>query len=496
MNRRSFLKNSALVVGSASVFAHPFISGGTSASGQVVGANNRVRIAISGAGGRGGEQIGFFKAIPNVEIAYIVDPDKTRMENRVREITRDLGYTPKGTQDFRAMLEDKDIDCVAIAAPNHWHALQAIWACQAGKDVYVEKPCCQNLFEGRKIVEAAAKYNRLVQHGTQRRSEDTWARATAAAKSGKYGKLIAAKVYANRPRGSLGFKPAKDAPANLDWNQWVGPAPMQPFHENLVHYNWHWFWDTGNGEIGNNGVHYFDLCCWALGETHPNSVIAFGSRFVKDPANGYKDQAQTPTLQFALYDFNGIPVIFESCNIAGPRERWNPREEAEFYTENGIIQGNNFIPNGGGARQRIDAEFTKPNNSGFNNNSSTCNCANFIDAVRDRDSVPLNAPIAKGLYAAALCHWGNAAYRTGKPESFATIREKMGSNTILQESIEKVVTNFKDVFGDSAKIEDVPFQVSEKLAIDIEKEKFVNSPQGNAFLTRVPRPPFVVPELV
>jgi predicted dehydrogenase len=495
MNRRSFLKKSALTLGGASVFAHPIISG-TSASGQVLGANDRVRIAIAGAKSRGGEHIGFYGALENVEIAYIVDADNKYVDERVTQIATKTGKAPKGTQEYRVMLEDKDIDCVSIASPNHWHALQAIWACQAGKDVYLEKPCCQNLFEGRKLVEAAAKYKRLVQHGTQRRSEDTWARATAAVKSGKYGKLIAAKAYANRPRDPLGFKPITNPPGTIDWNQWLGPAPMQPFHENLAPYNWHWFWDTGNGEIGNNGPHYFDLCLWAMGETHPNSVISFGSRFVKDPKNHYRDQAETPTLHFALYDFNGIPVIYESCNIAGVRERWNPREEAEFYTENGIIQGNNFIPNGGGARQRIDVEFTRPHKAGFSDNSSITNCANFIDAVRNRNTVPLNAPIEKGLYAAALCHWGNAAYRTGHRETLTAIREKMGDNPILQASIEKVIVNLKDVFGDTVKIEDIPFKVSEKMAIDIEKEKFVNSPLGNSFLTRAPREPFAVPEQV
>ena len=484
MNRRSFLKKSALAVSGASVFA---ISG-TSASGQAIGANERIRVAIVGAGGRGGEHVGFLKGIKDVEIAYIVDPDRNRMEAKIKDTTAATGNTPKGVQDYRNVLDDKDVDCITITSPNHWHSLQAIRACQAGKDVYVEKPCCQNLFEGRKLVEAAAKYDRLVQHGSQRRSEDTWARAIAAVQSGKYGKLIAAKVYAHRPRAPLGFKPIKAPPDNLDWNLWLGPAPMQGFHENLVHYNWHSFWDTGNGEIGNNGVHYFDLCLWAMGERHPNSVISFGSRFVKDPANNYKDQAQAPNIHFALYDFDGVPVIYEACAIAGPREKWNPREEAEFYTENGIIRGNTFVPNGGGGDQRIDVPFEKPAPGGP--------FGNFFNAVRNRNSVPLNAPISKGFYSAGVCHWGNAAYRTGKPDTFKSIREKMGNNTILQESIDKIVANFQEVFKDTVKIEDVPFQVSEKLMIDTEKEKFANNSEADKFLTRVPREPFAVPEQV
>jgi len=485
MNRRSFLKNSALTVGGASVFAHPFISGGTSASGQVVGANDRVRIAVAGAGDRGGWLINTFRALANVEVVYIVDADQRRLEPRVRAVAEATGTAPKGVQEYRAMLDDKDVDCVIIASPNHWHALQTIWACQAGKDVFVEKPGSQNLFEGRKTIEAAAKYNRLVQLGTQRRGENTWARCVAAAKSGKYGKFIAAKAYANRPRGSFGFKPIEAPPTHVNWNQWLGPAPMQPYHGNFIPHMWHWHWDTGNGEIGNNGPHYFDLCLWAMGEKHPNSVISFGCRFVNDPANYYRDQMETPTIQFALYDFGGFPLIFESCNIDGPREKWTPHERADLYTEDGVIRGEWFHPNGGGERVRIDVEFERPAGNIWEN---------FINAIRNRNSVPLHAPITKGFYCAALCHWANAAYRTGYRETLTAIREKMGNNPILHESIEKVVAHLKDVFGDTVSVNDMPFRVSEKLAI--ENEQFVNSRLGNSFLTRAPREPFAVPEQV
>ena len=484
MNRRSFLQSSALAMSGASVFA---ISG-ASASGQILGANDRVRIAVAGVGGRGGTLINEFEKLSNVEIVYIVDADRTKVNQRVGEIEKRTGKAPKGTQDYRVMLEDKGVDCVVIATIDVWHSLQTIWACQAGKDVYVEKPCSHRLFEGRKCAEAAQKYGRLVQHGTQRRSEDTWAKVAAAVQTEKYGKLSAVKVYANRPRGPLGFKPAQPPPANLDWEQWLGPAPAMEYHENLHPYNWHWFWNTGNGEIVNNGVHFFDLCLWALNKTHPNSVIAFGSRFVKDPANNYKDQGQTPTILFALYDFGGIPVIHETCNIAGPKEKWDPLETTEFYTEKGVIRGELFIPNGGGEPEKVELDYAKPSPGGP--------FANFINAVRNRNSVPLNAPISKGYFSASVPHWGNAAYKTGKRETFKVCREKMGNNTFLQETIAKVTANFKEVFQDSVSIDDVPFQISEKLLIDTQKEKFVNNPQADEFLTRVPRDPFAVPEQV
>ena len=485
ISRRSFLHTSAIVAGGASLFALT----GPTVSGAVVGANERVRIALGGSGGRGTDlAVNQFGKLEDVQIVSVADPDVHRTETIAAQIHEKYGYKPTPVQDFRKTLEDKNVDVVVVASCNHWHSLMGIWACQAGKDVYVEKPCSSNIFEGRKLVEAAKKYNRVVQHGTQRRSDVAAAQAIAAIHSGKYGKLVAAHAFAHRPRGPLGFKPVMQPPANLDWNLWVGPAAMTEFHTNLVPYNWHWFWNTGNGEIGNNGVHFFDVCQWAFGDKkHPDNVIAFGARFVKDPANNYKDQAETPTIQFVLYDFGGVPLIFESCNLAGPKESWKPREEAEFVMEDGFIRGNQFISKDGKS-EKIDVEFTAPAPGGH--------YANFIDAVKNRGSVALNAPIENGHYSAAVCHWGNAAYRLGQPDSLKSIREKMGDNAIMQESIDRVLANLGVVFGDSVKIEDIPFQVSPKLKIDTEKEKFVDNAEADQFLQRVPRIPFVVPDKV
>ena len=482
ISRRSFLKKSTALTGAVSLFA---ISG-AKASGNIIGANDRIRVAVSGVGDRGTYHISEFGKQPNVEVAWVVDADNKRVQSAVARVEENFKNTPQGAQDIRKMLDDKSVDAVSIGSCNHWHALMTIWACQAGKDVYVEKPCSQNLFEGRKMVEAAEKYNRLVQHGTQRRSETTWAKAVAAARSGKYGKLIAAKAYAHRPRGPLGFKPIAEPPANLDWDLWCGPAPKMEYHANLAPYNWHWFWDTGNGEIGNNGVHYFDLCNWLFDQGHPQSVISFGTRFVNDAKSEYKDQAETPNIQFALYDFGGVPLVFESCNLAGAKDKWQPREEAEFLTEDGAIRGGKFFPNDGKEAVNIDVEFEAPAPGGP--------FGNFLNAMRNRDSVKLNAPIAKGFYSAAICHWANAAYRTGKPDTLASIREKMGDNPVMQESIKQVMTNALTVL--KVKLDDIPLVVSSKLAIDRDKDKFVDNAVADQFLTRAPRKPFDVPEQV
>ena len=483
VSRRTFLQSASLVGTGASLFTLT----GPTVQGNVVGANNRVRLAVAGAGGRGNDIANNqFGKIEGVQVVAVADADRNRANAVAGKLKQNFGNTPDVYQDYRKVLADQNIDAVYIAASNYWHALMTVWGCQAGKDVYVEKPGSYNIFEGRQTALAAAKYKRVVQLGVQRRSEDRWAKTIAAVMKGKYGKLIAAKAYANRPRPPFPYKPVAAPPEHIDWDLWLGPAAKLDYHENLVPYNWHWFWETGNGEIGNNGVHYFDLCQRVLGERHPDSVVSFGARFVKDKGNNYKDQAETPTLHFAMYDFGGTPLVFESCNLAGPKEKWKAREEAEFITEEGFIRGDNFVSRDG-KTEKIDVEFTPPQPGGP--------FRNFIDAVRDREGVPLNAPIAKGRYSAAVCHWGNMAYRSGMPADLKTCREKIGNNAIMQESIDLILANLKDVFGGEVDVEKaIPWQCSNKLAIDRNNECFVDSAEGNKLLKREPRVPFVVPD--
>ena len=465
---------------------------------NVQGANERVRIAIAGCGGRGNDLLNQFVKLDGVEAAWLVDADAERLAKTAKRTEDEFGNKPKTNIDYRIMLEDKDVDAVIVTSCNHWHSLMTIWACQAGKDVYVEKPCSQKLFEGRKCIEAATKYKRLVQHGTQRRSESGWAKTAAAVQQNMFGKLIAAKVYCHRPRGPLGFKPVSEPPKNLDWNLWIGPAAMTDYHANLVPYNWHWFWNTGNGEIGNNGVHYFDLCRWAMQTQHPQSVISFGTRFVKDAKNKYKDQAETPNIQFAVYDYEGVPLIYESCNIAGPRPEWIPREEAEFFTEEGIIRGLKFYPYQSKGSYEPTEEAVDIKVENFKAPEPGGPYGNFINAVRNRESVKLNAPISEGHYSAAVCHWANAAYRMGEstdPMPLAKIREAMGDHKILQASIDKTMTNVLGQLS-GVKESDIPFRIGPKLQIDNDKEKFIDNALADEQLTRKPREGFAVPENV
>ena len=339
-NRRDFLKCAA--AGGLAAFT----IAGTKASGRVLGANDRVRIAVAGINGRGQEHMHEYLGMKhNVEIIYLVDPDSRLFESRSKMVNRRTGSTPKCVQDIRKVLDDKNLDAISIATPNHWHSLMTIWACQAGKDVYVEKPCSHNVHEGRMLVEAARKYDRIVQHGTQSRSIRDWADAVAAVRSGQVRQAAGRLRLCYKPRGSIGFKQPKTPPKELDFNIWLGPAPKQPYHDNLVHYNWHWFWDFGNGDIGNQGVHQMDIARWAIPDgAVPTSVISLGGRF------GYKDQGQTPNTQITVMDFGDAQLIFE---VRGLVDGKTTKVTNEFYMEGGVIKGGLFFPKGKGEGEKL-----------------------------------------------------------------------------------------------------------------------------------------------
>ncbi len=302
LSRRQFLNRSLAAAGAGAAFA----IGGTKSSGRVLGANDTIRIGVAGLNGRGESHVGAFSHMKGVEVVYLIDPDTRTFGKRLKQIEQAGGSTPQTVQDVRRALDDKNLDAVSVATPNHWHALITIWACQAGKDVYVEKPCSHNVHEGRIAVEAARKYQRVVQHGTQARSSREWAQVVEVIRSGKLGKLLVARGLCYKPRGSIGFKPNTTPPEQIDFNLWLGPARERPFNGNLVHYNWHWFWDFGNGDIGNQGVHEIDKARWMIpGATLPKSVVSLGGRF------GYSDQGETANSQIALFDYGDTQLIFE-----------------------------------------------------------------------------------------------------------------------------------------------------------------------------------------
>jgi len=485
LSRRKFLQTSA----AASTAFGLFTIAGTKASGRVIGANDTIRVGVAGIRGRGQSHIqAFAKELKdqNVQVTYLIDPD-TRLFDERKSKTTELGGTdPKCVKDIRTALDDANLDVVTVATCNHWHSLITIWACQAGKDVYVEKPISHNVYEGRKCVEAAARHGRVVQHGTQQRSSLERAKEIAAVQSGKYGKLLVSKGYCCKPRWSIGTKPTEAAPADLDFNIWLGPAPEQTYHGNLVPYNWHWFWDTGNGDIGNQGVHEMDVARWAIkGSTLPKSVWSLGGRFAFD-SEGKPDQGQTPNMQLAVFDYGDALLVFEVRGLVGDKTKLPNKVENEYYTTEGVIRESKFYRNGEGKGEPVvaDAHVTPGGSFG-----------SFIRAVRSRKPEDNNASAEVAHYSAALCHLANISFRLGQTVPMDKAAGALGDNKQVVKSFDDLRENLKAV---DAKLADANYTLGPKLAFDAKTERFTGegADAANPLLSRPYRAPFVVPDKV
>jgi predicted dehydrogenase len=479
--RREFLGRSiAAGVGVGAGFA----IGGTKSSGRVLGANDTVRIAVAGLNGRGRAHIKEFAGMKGVEVAYLVDPDTRTYPSRIEQVKALGGSTPRTIQDVRRALDDPNVDAISVATPNHWHALMTVWGCQAGKDVYVEKPCSHNVHEGRVAVEAARKYDRIVQHGTQSRSSRDWAEVAEVVKSGQYGKLLVSRALCYKPRwqkplGDIGFKPDSTAPPELDFNLWTGPAAEHAFNANYVHYNWHWFWDFGNGDIGNQGVHQMDIARWMIpGATLPKSVVSLGGRF------GYKDQGQTPNTQVAVLDYGDTQLVFEVRGLkAGPY--LGEKVGNILHLEAGTIAGNKFTPKGSSKAEPL-AKL-----AGHERDSEGGHFGNFIAAIRSRKTSDLNADILEGHYSAALCHLANISYRLGEPVSFGSSTKPFDEGSFGADAFARMKDHLSQENGLSLDGEN--YRMGPKLAFDAKAESFAHAPEADKLLTRHYRRPFAVP---
>ncbi|OAI47505.1 dehydrogenase [Planctomycetaceae bacterium SCGC AG-212-F19] len=477
--RRAFLKNT-IAAGATITIA------GTKSSGRVLGANDVIRVGVAGLNGRGGSHVDAFSRMPGVQITYLIDPDTRTFAKHLKTGNGKAGGNgPQQVQDVRKALEDKNLDVISIATPNHWHALMTIWACQAGKDVYVEKPASHNIHEGRIAVEAARKHNRIVQHGTQSRTGTLGAQMAEIAKSGKLGKLLISRALCYKPRGSIGTKPNADAPKEVDFNIWLGPAAERPFNGNLVHYNWHWFWDFGNGDIGNQGVHEMDKARWGIpGATLPQSVIALGGRF------GYSDQGETPNTQLALMDFGETMLIFEVRGLK-TNDYFSQKVGNTYHFEAGTISNGKFYPKGKDQPEAIPVSVNIKRGP-LAEGGGEGHFRNFIAAVRSRKVEDLNADILEGHYSSALCHLANISYRLGKQESFNPQTKALGDNKEIYETLARMQEHLSK--DNSLKLEDMKYQLGRKLTVDPKAETFVGDPEANKLLTREYRKPFAVPE--
>jgi predicted dehydrogenase len=302
------------------------------------------------------------------------------------------------------------VDAVSIASPNHWHTLQTVWACQAGKDVYVEKPCSHNVFESRQIVAAARKYNRMVQMGSQSRSSAALQECIQKMKDGEFGEIYMARGLCFKARNTIGKTPVEPVPPGVDYDMWTGPAPLRPFTKNRFHYNWHWFWDTGNGDLGNQGIHEVDIARWGLGVTHPTKVTAAGGKYMFD------DDQETPNVISCGYEFmvNGKPKL-----MTFEVRHWYSNHEAGIGGERaGGTIGNTFYGSEGyvviDGYNKYWSFLGREGKPGPTRTERDHHFENFIAAVRSRKREELNADIEEGAMSCVIMHLGNVAFRTGR----------------------------------------------------------------------------------
>ena len=402
--RRNFLKHTVAAAAGASTFA----IAGTKSSGRLLGANDTIRIAIAGLNGRGGEHVKQFSNMENVQITYLVDPDDAPSVRGLPGGTahaETIKSTKRATRPSRSRIFARrwmipNVDAITIAAPNHWHSLMTIWACQAGKDVYVEKPVSHNIHEGRHRGRdgAQAQPHRAARHAKPF-EQPAGPAAVEFVKCGAAGKLLVSRGLCYKPRGSIRFQQPSSPPEQLDFNLWLGPAPRAGLSQESGPYNWHWFWDTGNGDIGNQGVHQMDVARWGIpGATLPKSVVSLGGRF------GYEDQGQTPNSQISILDFGDTQLIFEVRGLGTP-DYHGEKVGNFFHCESGIVTEGKFYPKGSddGA-----ADCQRPRGPGGGH------FQNFIAAVRSRQQSDLNADILEGHYSSTLCHLANMSYRLGR----------------------------------------------------------------------------------
>jgi len=390
---------------SSSINRRTFL-GAAAATGLSVGlaraadtpASEKIVLAVLGTGGRGSGMAKTYAQQPGVEVAYVCDVDSGRVASAAAGVEKLGKPAPKTVADFRKILDDKSVDAVYIATCNHWHAPMAILACAAGKHVYVEKPCSQNPWEGETLVRAARKFKRLVQMGNQRRSFEKINEAMTRLHEGVVGRAYLAQSWYTNNRASIGKGKPADPPKALDYALWQGPAPAMPFHTNYLHYNWHWFWHWGNGELGNNGIHYLDLCRWGLGVEYPIHVSSSGGRY------RYEDDQQTPDTHVVGFEFDGRKTItWEglSCNSMPTGQK----ADVIFYGDKGSLRIS------GEGYSIHDPKGKEIENVPGKGGDST-HIANFLAAIRGNGK--LSSEIEDGHKSTLLCHLGNIAHRTGR----------------------------------------------------------------------------------
>jgi predicted dehydrogenase len=396
---------------------------------QPQGANGDVRIGVIGLGSKGQSHLRKLLEMPGVRVVALCDVDPALLAEGEATV-KNAGGTARAVTDARRLLEIRDVDAVLIASPNHWHALHSVWACEAGKDVYVEKPISRTLWEGRQMIAAARKYNRVVQAGTQFRSDTGLPEAVAAIQGGELGQPQYIHALWYKERANIG-KRMPWYPTGLDYDHFCGPTPVVPLERDRVHYDWHWMWNTGNGDLANLGVHCIDVArrFGQLDDRMPVRSLSVGGRFV------HEDAAETPNTQLTLFDFGGVPLFFESRGLTmkpgmramdqfrGIRTGVIVQCEGGYYAG---YQGGGLYDNAGRLLRRIPGD------------GGASHVQNFIDAVRSRRTQDLRGPLELAHGSTSCCHYGNLSYRAGSPASFEAVQEAFAGLPAARESIERM----------------------------------------------------------
>ena len=479
-DRRRFLEDSMFATAAAvgmGAAGSLFAAEEKKEEAKAVSANDKLNVAVVGVNGRGGSHIGGFTARKDTPITWIVDADEAVGQKRVEAIAKKQGFAPKFTTDIRKALEDKELHIVSIATPNHWHALGAIWSIQAGKDVYVEKPVSHNVSEGRRIVEAARKYNKICQTGTQCRSMKGSQEGIAYVKSGKIGDVKLARGLCYKSRKSIGERGEYQVPASVDYNLWAGPAQMSKLTRPKFHYDWHWQWECGNGDLGNQGIHQVDVARWGLGVTQlAKGVMSYGGRV------GYVDAGETANTQVAEFDYGDKKLIFEVRGLKTDSYRGAGVGNV-FHGSQGYVVLTSYDT---GAA--FDLEGKKVAEFKGKGEGNQGHFDNFVDAVRARDHKLLTADIEEGHISSALCHLANISLRTGGNMTIADVKAKLKGEA-MTETYDRFVKHLED----NQVSPGTEILCGQTLALDPVKETFINNSAADAMLTREYRAPFTVP---
>jgi predicted dehydrogenase len=443
------------------------------------GPNDTIQVAVVGAGGRGQSHIDGFAGKPGTVVTHICDCDESHGQKSCESAAeKQGGRKPIWVRDIRKLLEDPSIHAVSIATPNHWHSLGAIWAIQAGKDVYVEKPVSHNVLEGRRVVQAARKHNRMVQTGTQSRSNPGMREAMEFIHSGGIGDVKVSRGLCYKRRDSIGPKGIYEVPKSVDYDLWSGPANILPLTRKRFHYDWHWQWEYGNGDLGNQGIHQMDLCRWALGEDRlSDRVWSFGGRL------GYEDAGETANTQIVVHEYGDRKLVFEVRGLETP--------EYKGAKVGIIIEGTKgylvMTSYSSGTVFNLEGNAVKQ----FGGGGDDRHYKNFTDAMRARDYKVLNADIEQGHLSSALCHLGNISLRLGNTiagEEVASAVRDLGGDAVIEDAWNRTAEHLA-----ANKVDGYQIQMGPKLQLDPVSESFIGRDAPNQWLTREYRAPYIIP---